>query len=146
MKLRRRILSAALGVIVLAAFYRPGISWADEGEDLANLNAQVARLPVPEIPAGPYAGWFEEDKKSAFEKVGFPCVGVCGDAYQGLHRPNSENKRTEAETIICVTQCVGWHLPPDYPLIPKLKEKLDQYYEKAHQSGSPLPPPTISPN
>jgi hypothetical protein len=141
-----RPLVAVIGIAVLAVLNRPAPGLAGEGEDLANMHAGIGKQSAPGIPSGPYSGWSDEDKKSAFRTLALPCAWFCGDMYDSLRRPEAQKERTLAEMQICSHQCIAWHLPPDHPMIPKLQETLQRYYEEAHRLGSPLPPPTATQN
>jgi hypothetical protein len=114
---------------------------AEEGDDVAAINAKIAQSRFDDLPSGPYSGWTDDQKRTAAPRVAASCAVTCGDVYSGLRRPESEEDRTLVESRLCGWQCIAGHLPPDHPLMAELRVFMRKDYEEAKRLGSPLPSP-----
>jgi hypothetical protein len=107
-----------------------------------DVNAFIAKTPIMGLPAGNYSQWTDEQKKTAFTKIGGFCQFLCVDTYgNAAFRNKAVADRAKAEAKVCLGTCIIGHLPKDYPQLPALKQQLQADYAMAKQLGSSVPPP-----
>jgi hypothetical protein len=128
----------ALAVSLLAA--GAALAEAQDGD----VNAYIAKAPIAGLPPGVYAQWSEEQKRTAFKRIGGFCEFMCVDSYGNASFPNvAAAERAKAEAKVCLGACIFNHLPADYPQLSAMKSDLRADFDKAKDLGSkmkwPLP-------
>jgi hypothetical protein len=124
--------------VLAAAFCPPAMAQSQEAE----INAYAVKAPISGLPPGPYSGWTEAQRQTAFGRVRGFCQFLCVDKYANMAFPDrTAAERTAAEAKVCLGACIAGHLPPDYPQLAELTQQLHADYGKAKQAGSPIPWP-----
>ncbi|MFZ1110531.1 MAG: hypothetical protein WAN43_19570 [Rhodomicrobium sp.] len=136
--LRILAIMQALAVSLLAA----GAA-AAEAQD-ADVNAYIAQAPIAGLPPGGYAQWSEEQRRTAFKRIGGFCQYMCLGSYGNASFPNvAAAERAKAEAKVCLGACIVNHVPPDYPQRSGMRGDLQADFDKAKELGSkmkwPLP-------
>jgi len=134
--------SAFVLVAAAASFMAVSIRAAQTQDK--DVNAYIAKAPITGLPPGAYSRWTEEQKKTAFTRIGGFCQFLCVDSYGNTAFPNKATAdRAKAEAKVCLAACIVNHLPPDYPQLSGMKQDLRADFEKAKKLGStigwPLP-------
>ncbi len=109
-----------------------------------DVTAYIAKAPISGLPPGNYAQWTDEQKATAFKRIGGFCEFMCVDPYGNASFPNmAAAGRAKAEAKVCLAACIVSHLPPDYPQLAGMKRDLRADFDEARKLGSvinwPLP-------
>jgi hypothetical protein len=109
-----------------------------------DVNAYIAKAPIAGLPPGNYAQWGEEQRQTAFKRIGGFCEFMCVDSYGNTSFSDKlAAERAKAEAKVCLAACIVGHLPPDYPQFAAMKGDLRADFDKAKGLGSkmkwPLP-------
>jgi hypothetical protein len=106
------------------------------------VNSYIARVPITGFPKGAYDQWSEQDKSKAYKRLGGFCEYLCVDAYSKDAFPNEhEAQLATAEVKVCLSACIINHMPPDYPAMSGLKQRMRANFDEAKRLGSKLPWP-----
>ena len=137
----RRKSAVFLPLAALALCMAVGAAMAAQAGDA---NAYIAKAPIAGLPPGNFSQWTDEQKKTAFTRIGGFCKFLCVDPYGNTAFPNvAAAERAKAEAKVCLLGCIVSHLPPDYPQLAGMTQDLRAEYDKAKKLGSaagwPLP-------
>jgi hypothetical protein len=125
--------AAACGAIFMAACA------ADAQSPDGDVNAYIGKAPVAGLPPGAYEQWTEDQRATAFKRIGGFCEFMCVDAYGARSFSNeAEAERAKAEAKVCLAACIVNHLPPDYPQLAGMKTDLRADFDEAKKLGSAL--------
>jgi hypothetical protein len=107
--------------------------------------AQYARPEKPglaqtAVPAGPYASWPDEQKRTALAALQFRCTLV-GVMQVGNYGGPKEAGAEYAQVVAAA--CIDGQMPDDWPGRAELLESQKRHFELAHQLDDSLkmPPP-----
>ncbi len=118
------------------------LSSADVQSKEVDLNTYIAQLPIAGLPEGLFAKWTDDQKRTAFKRIGGFCQFLCVDSYANITFANAAAaEKAKAEVKVCLGACIVNHLPSDYPDLAGMKQDLRANYEKAKQLGSSAPWP-----
>ena len=134
----RRILAIVLASAVVAA----GATLAQTPD--GDVNAYIAKAPIAGLPQGDYAHWTDQQRATAFKRIGGFCDFLCLDSYGNARFPDvAAAERAKAEAKVCLAACIVSHLPGDYPQLAAMTSDLRADFDRAKQLGSqmkwPLP-------
>ncbi|ADP69429.1 hypothetical protein Rvan_0139 [Rhodomicrobium vannielii ATCC 17100] len=134
-------LSLVFAIAILAA---PTPAAVQAFGQVADSIGYIATAPISGLPKGLYKDWTDDEKGTAFKRIGGFCQFLCVDSFGNTTFPNvAAADRARAEAKLCLQACVVGHLPRDYPNRDAMKEDLRVAYDAARKQGSavawPLP-------